>query len=62
MPYEYCPKGAGKYIYVAREPKDALVSMYNMTNGWILDWQDANFYVELVTRTFWSDALPTKVS
>ncbi|GMH41151.1 hypothetical protein BSKO_09061 [Bryopsis sp. KO-2023] len=35
--YPHCPKGAGKYIFVVRDPVPAGISFYHFFNGWIFD-------------------------
>ncbi|GMH36013.1 hypothetical protein BSKO_03881 [Bryopsis sp. KO-2023] len=35
--YPHCPKGAGKYVFVLRDPEPAGVSFYHFLNGWIFE-------------------------
>ncbi|GMH41172.1 hypothetical protein BSKO_09082 [Bryopsis sp. KO-2023] len=35
--YPHCPKGAGKYVFVVRDPERAGISHYNFFNGWLFD-------------------------
>ena len=37
--YDFCPKGAGRYIVVIRHPLDICPSLYSFLNGWLFPSQ-----------------------
>jgi len=55
--YHSCPKGAGKYIVVVRQPSDAAVSFYHFLKNWVFD-PDAISMDQFLEAVYLSHGIP----